>query len=158
MLECVFPDQCLRVCLDDSDSYDMAPVQRGLYLSGQPLDHEPSLGQVPVVSLAAASPPGPGSDVTAAWLPPTHQFSANRLRYGAPPIPPPPPPQSPVTALVMQGLPPPLAPAGPASGLGAPPPQYPTDMNCDAPGDVLQYQPAAGSTQNAGAGGRVEVF
>lgn len=44
---------------DDSDSYDMAPMPRGggpggaagLFLSGQPLDHEPSLGQVPVVPL-----------------------------------------------------------------------------------------------------------
>ena len=132
----------------------MAPVQRGLYLSGQPLDHEPSLGQVPVVSLAPGSPPGSDA-AAAAWLPPSHQFSA-RLRYGAPPMPPP-PPQSPGSlAAVMHGLPP--LPPVPASGLGAPP--YPGDMNCDASADVLQYQAAPGSTQNAGAagGGRVEVF
>jgi len=123
----------------------MAPVQRGLYLSGQPLDHEPSLGQVPVVSLASASPP---SD---AWLPPSHQF--NRLRYGGPPMPPPLDRQSPGSlASVMQGLPVP-----PPSGLGGPP--YPGEMGCDAVGDVLQYQ-QPGSTQNsAGAAvGRVEVF
>jgi len=134
----------------------MAPVQRGagLYLSGQPLDHEPSLGQVPVVSLAgAASPP---SD---AWLPPsTHQFS--RLRYGAPPGMAPPPPgldrgQSPgamaaAAAAVMHGIP--LPPAVPPGALGGPP--YPGDMGCDP--DVLQYQ-QPGSTQNSAAG-RVEVF
>ena len=130
----------------------MAPVQRGLYLSGQPLDHEPSLGQVPVVSLAAgASPP---SD---AWLPPTHQFA--RLRYGAPPMPPPPPPpldrQSPGSlAAVMQGIPVP-----PATALSGPPP-YPADMACDGVADALQFQ-QAGPTPNsaaAAAAGRVEVF
>jgi len=153
---------CVSVlCADDSDSYDMAPVQRGLYLSGQPLDHEPSLGQVPVVSLA-------GSPPADAWLPPSHQFA--RLRYGGPPMPPPPQldRHSPgALAAVMQGMPGaggggpglPLAPASglvPACGGGGPP--YPGEMGCDssAPGDVLQYQQPPGSAQNSA--GRVEVF
>jgi len=144
------------MCLDDSDSYDMAPVQRGLYLSGQPLDHEPSLGQVPVVSLAGAG----GSPTSDAWLPPSHQFT--RLRYGGPPMPPPPPPpldrQSPGSlAAVMQGMQGgvPLPPATGLVGPGGPP--FPGDMGCDGAGDVLQYQ-HAGTTQNTGAAGRVEVF
>jgi len=116
----------------------MAPVQRGLYLTGQPLDHEPTLGQVPVVSLAGSPP----SD---AWLPPSHQFT--RLRYGGPPMPPPPPldRQSPGSlAAVMQGI---QVPPGPP---------YPGEMGCDGP-DVLRYQPP-GSTQSNPGAGRVEVF
>ena len=132
----------------------MAPVQRGLYLSGQPLDHEPSLGQVPVVSLAGAG----GSPPSDAWLPPSHQFT--RLRYGGPPMPPPPSldRQSPgALAAVMQGMQGgvPLPPAsGLVGGPGGPP--YPGEMGCDGAGDVLQYQPP-GSTPNTVAG-RVEVF
>jgi len=126
----------------------MAPVQRGLYLSGQPLDHEPSLGQVPVG--AGGSPP---SD---AWLPPTHQFT--RLRYGGPPMPP--PPQSPGSlAAVMQSMQGGVPPLPPVSGgiVGGPPP-YPGDMSCDGGvGDVLQYQQPGSTTQNT-VNGRVEVF
>jgi len=131
----------------------MAPVQRGLYLSGQPLDHEPSLGQVPVVSLAGA-----GSPPSDAWLPPSHQFT--RLRYGGPPMPPPPSleRQSPgALAAVMQGMQGgvPLPPAsGLVGGPGGPP--YPGEMGCEGAADVLQYQPP-GSTPNTVAG-RVEVF
>jgi len=131
----------------------MAPVQRGLYLSGQPLDHEPSLGQVPVVSLAAAG----GSPPSDAWLPPSHHFT--RLRYGAPPMPPPPlDRQSPGSlAAVMQGMQGGV-PLQPASGLidaGGPP--YPGEMSCETAGDVLQYQQPT-STQNNAVAGRVEVF
>jgi len=129
----------------------MAPVQRGLYLSGQPLDHEPSLGQVPVVSLAGAG----GSPPSDAWLPPSHQLP--RLRYGGPPMPPPPlDRQSPGSlAAVMQGMPGGV-PMPPVSGLVGGPP-FLGEMGCDGPGDVLQYQ-QPGSTQNNTGAGRVEVF
>jgi len=129
----------------------MAPaVQRGgatLYLSGQPLDHEPSLGQVPVASLAGGAGPSPPAD---AWLPPSHQFT--RLHRGYMPPPPPPPSPGALAAAVMQGIPVPPP--------GAHPPPYPGgDLGgCDGVADVLQYhQQAAGSAQNSSAG-RVEVF
>lgn len=142
-----------NVSADDSDSYDMAPVQRGLYLSGQPLDHEPSLGQVPVASLVGAG----GSPPSDAWLPPSHQFT--RLRYGGPPMPQPPlDRQSPGSlAAVMQGMQGgvPLPPASGLVGAGGPP--YPGEMSCDGVGDVLQYQ-QPGSTQSSTVAGRVEVF
>jgi len=137
----------------------MAPVQRGLYLSGQPLDHEPSLGQVPVVSLAGAG----GSPPSDAWLPPSHQFA--RLRYGAPPMPPTPlDRQSPGALAAMHALQG-VAPPPPASGIVGAGPSYPGEMGCDAVAaaaaaavDVLPYPPPGATRNNAAGAGRVEVF
>lgn len=71
---------CFWLLTDDSDSYDMPPV-RSMFGSGQPLDHEPNMGQVPIV------PPGtpPGDS----WIS-AHHFG----RLQGPPPPPPPPQQS----------------------------------------------------------------
>ena len=90
---------------DDSDSYDMAPVRGGgggaggMFGPGQPLDHEPSLGQVPLISPGSPSGGnGGGTLVTgdASWLiggpPNPHHFG--RLPGLQPPqSQPPPPPQ-----------------------------------------------------------------
>jgi len=46
----------------------MPPV-RGMFGSGQPMDHEPTMGQVP--SIPPGTPPG-GSD---SWVSPHHHFS-----------------------------------------------------------------------------------
>lgn len=67
----------------------MTPVPRGMssYISGQPLDHEPSLGQVPGVvpglpPNAAQSPP------VDTWLPPSHHQFGRLMGHYQPPNPP----------------------------------------------------------------------
>ncbi len=108
---------CICFSGDDHERFDtMTPINGDMYPTGQPMDHEPSMGQVPIVP--PGTPPGDG------WVPhfnglPPNSFMGRR----SPSIPMSQPPMMPADTMAMMG----------PGNMGNGPRIIPSDVNGNEP-------------------------